>query len=109
MATPRFGDGSGRTTRRNLLVAAAASLLAVGSGPVAAGHAAAGNAFVRVNQVGYPAAGAKRAFLMSGPAQSGTFTVRNASGAAVLTGGVGADLGSWSTSYPHVYALDFDA
>ena len=65
-------------------------------------------AFVRVNQVGYVGGGSKRAYLMSSGAQSGaTFSVRNSSGASVLTAPIGANLGSWSRSYPNVYALDF--
>ncbi|HEV8163874.1 MAG TPA: glycoside hydrolase family 9 protein, partial [Actinomycetota bacterium] len=68
------------------------------------------SAFVRVNQVGYPAAASKRAYLMASTAETGaTFTVRNASGQAVFSAPVGADLGSWSSTWSHVYALDFDA
>jgi endoglucanase len=68
------------------------------------------SAFVRVNQVGYPAAASKRAYLMASTSETGaTFTVRNASGQAVFSAPVGADLGSWSSTWSHVYALDFDA
>jgi endoglucanase len=67
-------------------------------------------AFVRVNQVGYPADASKRAYLMASVAETGaTFTVRNAAGQAVLSAPVGSDLGSWSSTWSHVYALDFDA
>jgi endoglucanase len=70
---------------------------------------AAANAFVRVNQVGYPAGAAKRAYLMSAASQAGAaFSVRNASGAVVYTGTVGASLGTWSASYKYVQPLDFD-
>jgi endoglucanase len=63
---------------------------------------------VRVNQVGYPSVAAKRAYLMSGVAETGaSFTVRSSTGTVAFTGPVGADLGSWSSSYGHVYALDF--
>ena len=68
------------------------------------------SAFIRVNQVGYPATASKRAFLMASVAETdATFTVRNASGDPVLQAPVGASLGSWSSTYSHVYALDFDA
>src|SRR5262249_52165971 len=72
-------------------------------------RAATATAFVRVNQLGYASASqAKRAYLMASTAETGaTFSVKNASGASVYTAPVGADLGKWSTSYPHVYALDF--
>ena len=69
-----------------------------------------GTAFVRVNQVGYPLAVSKRAYLMASGAEAGaTFTVRNAAGATVLSAPVGANLGSWSSAYPNVFALDFDS
>jgi endoglucanase len=64
---------------------------------------------VRVNLVGYPSAGTKRAYLMSGTAETGaTFAVRSGS-TTVLSGAIGADLGAWSNSFGHVYAIDFDA
>ena len=67
-------------------------------------------AFVRVNQVGYPASGSKRAYLMASGSEAGaTFTVKNSSGSTVFgPTPIGANLGSWSSSYPDVYALDFD-
>jgi endoglucanase len=86
--------------------------LAVGASaaPASSAPAATGSAFVRVNQVGYPAAGPKRAYLMSSAAETGaTFAVTTAAGATVLSGPVGANLGKWSTAYPNVYALDFTA
>ena len=72
-------------------------------------RAAAATAFVRVNQVGYAAdSQAKRAYLMASATETGaTFSVTNASGVTVLSAPIGADLGKWSQSYPHVYALDF--
>ena len=67
-----------------------------------------GSAFVRVNQVGYAATASKRAYLMASGAEAGaTFSVKNASGATVYSAPIGANLGSWSNSYPDVYALDF--
>ncbi len=69
-----------------------------------------GSAFVRVNQVGYAATASKRAYLMASGAEAGaTFSVKNASGATVYSAPIGANLGSWSNSYPDVYALDFDS
>jgi endoglucanase len=67
-------------------------------------------AFVRVNQVGYILAASKRAYLMASAAETGaTFSVKNFSGATVFgPAALGANLGSWSSSYPDVYALDFD-
>src|SRR5438094_9867330 len=65
-------------------------------------------AFVRVNQVGYPANGSKRAYLMASGVESGaTVAVKNSGGTTLLSGPIGATLGSWSNSYPDVYALDF--
>ena len=69
-----------------------------------------GSAFVRVNQVGYATTASKRAYLMASGAEAGaTFSVKNASGAIVYAAPIGANLGKWSTSYPDVYALDFNS
>src|SRR5438874_1575119 len=72
--------------------------------------ASAQSAFVRVNQVGYPSGGAKRAYLMASGAETGaTFVIKNSSGTTVFgPNAIGASLGSWSGSYPDVYALDFN-
>lgn len=76
-----------------------------------AGAASAQSAFVRVNQVGYVAGAAKRAYLMASGVETGaTFVIKNSSGSTVFgPAGLGANLGSWSSSYPDVYALDFDS
>jgi len=89
----------------------AIGLFACALGPLTGGADAAGGAFVRVNQVGYPSTAPKRAYLMSTGNETGaTFTVRQTSGGAVVyRAPVGASLGSWSTRFAHVYALDFDA
>jgi len=73
--------------------------------------AVAQSAFVRVNQVGYVSGAAKRAYLMSSGVESGaTFVIKNSSGSTVFgPTAVGANLGSWSTAYPDIYALDFDS
>ena len=68
-----------------------------------------GSAFVRVNQIGYASGGrAKRAYLMStGPETGAVFSVQGAGGGEVFTARVGRSLGSWSSRFPAVYALDF--
>ena len=70
-----------------------------------------GAAYVRVNQVGYVSGAAKRAYLMASGAETGaTFSILNSSGGTVFgPSAIGANLGSWSSSYPDVYALDFDS
>src|SRR3954468_9564954 len=75
----------------------------------AAALSSAQSAFVRVNQLGYPSGGAKRAYLMASGAETGaTFVIKNSSGTTVLgPTTVGASLGSWSGAYPDIYALDF--
>ncbi len=66
--------------------------------------------FVRVNRMGYADLAAKRAFLMAPAAEKGaTFRIVNSRGTIVHTGPIGADRGSWSRAYPHVYSLDFDS
>ena len=93
-------------------VGIAAALVAItlsATGPFAVRAAAAGSTFIRVNQIGYPAAAPKRAYLMSARDLTGTaFQVQTTQGAVVLAGTVGTSLGSWSTRFDHVYALDFD-
>ena len=75
--------------------------------PAALPHVVAGSAYVRVNQVGYSTSAAKRAYLMSSVNESGaTFSVMDGS-TAVFTAPIGLQLGSWSSNFPHVYALDF--
>jgi hypothetical protein len=88
-------------------IAAATALTALCA--VAAPALAAQEAFVRVNQVGYPATAPKRAYLMSSSGAAGMpFTVRDEGGSTVFTGTVGQPSGSWSKAFPDVYALDFD-
>ena len=72
------------------------------------------SAFVRVNQVGYLPGANGRAYLMASGAETGaTFTLKNSSGGTVAgcpnATPIGVNLGSWSSSYPDVYALDFGA
>ncbi len=83
---------------------------AAAAAPVGSAAALAGSAFVRVNQVGYPATAPKRGYLMSRRDETGaTFSVRSTEGAVVFSGTVGASLGAWSGRFKNVYALDFDA
>jgi len=70
-----------------------------------------GAAHVRVNQIGYVSGASKRAYLMASAAETGaTFSILNSSGVTVYgPTAIGANLGKWSSSYPDVYALDFDS
>jgi endoglucanase len=91
-------------------IVALAAIASSAAGPLAArAGAAGGSTFIRVNQVGYPTTAPKRAYLMSHREETGmTFTVQSTNGETALTGTVGPSLGSWSTRFDHVYALDFD-
>lgn len=72
--------------------------------------AAAQEAFVRVDQAGYPALGPKRAYVMASFSEKGApYAVKTEAGASVATGTIGDSTGSWSGSFPDVYAIDFDA
>ncbi len=74
--------------------------------PPGASAATAGS--VRVNQVGYAASGAKEAFLLAkGTATGAQYQVLNSSGAAIASGTIGSSLGSWNSTYPNVYLIDF--
>ncbi len=67
-------------------------------------------AFIRVNQVGYATTANKRAYLMASASETGaSFNVKNSSGTTVFSAPIGLNLGSWSGSYPNVYALDFSS
>src|SRR5919197_1630681 len=108
----RSAHQTGITAARGGTIAllAALSLLVMNLYGRAGSAPAPGTAFVRVNQVGYPLAASKRAYLMaSGPEAGATFIVRNSAGTTVLSGPIGANLGSWSSAYPNVFALDFDS
>jgi endoglucanase len=107
-AEHRIRTISARSGRLALL--AAIVVAAGGLQPTTARSASgADSAFVRVNQVGYPSAASKRAYLMASAVETGaTFSVNNASGVTVFSAPIGANLGSWSSAYPNVYALDFN-
>ncbi|HLJ35722.1 MAG TPA: cellulase N-terminal Ig-like domain-containing protein, partial [Ktedonobacteraceae bacterium] len=70
---------------------------------------AAGSAYVRVNQVGYSNGETKQAVLMATGAEKGaTFSVINTStGKSVYKAPIGASMGSWSSTFPNTYLLDF--
>jgi endoglucanase len=90
-------------------IAALVAIAAGAAGPLVGHAAAASSTFIRVNQLGYPSAAPKRAYLMSHRDESGAdFSVQRTQGAVALAGTVGASLGSWSARFDHVYALDFD-
>ena len=112
MGTKDVGDMTlARVARRGRALGVAgvvllASLSFVATVPV---RADAGSAYVRVDQVGYDLHGSKRAYLMASGSEAGaTFAVLDAQGKPDFNGAVGPELGSWSASYPHVYAVDFD-
>src|SRR5437773_1726276 len=94
---------------RSVVLLASVLLLAGTALATAPANAVTATAFVRVNQIGYPAASAKRAFLMASDVETGATFSLTSGGSAAFSGTVGADLGTWSTAYPHVYALDFTA
>jgi endoglucanase len=91
--------------------AVAIALIATVSASIdgAAAPSASGQAFVRVNQVGYATGSTtKRAYLMASASEAGAiFSVKDSSGASVYSAPIGLELGKWSSRYPNVYALDF--
>ena len=94
---------------RALLVFAAALVIIVDGSFALAAPPASRTAFIRVNQVGYTTAESKRAYLLASATETGaTFSVMSGS-TTVFSGPVGANLGSWSSAYPNVYALDFSS
>jgi endoglucanase len=65
---------------------------------------------VRVDQVGYPPAASKTAFVMLPRAvRSVRFAVQGPHGGVYLTGRSTDDLGPWNANYGAVYKLDFSA
>jgi endoglucanase len=95
----------GRRLAGSLLAAMAVACVAATPAP-----AAAPQAYVRVNQIGYLAGGPKRAYVLAPvSASAATFAVRNVGGATVLSGRVGARSGKWSARFPDVRAIDFGA
>ncbi len=87
-----------------VLVTVAAMLPASGAQAAPALHAQ-----VRVDQIGYATDATKRAYLMTtGAVPGAAFRVVDSHGVVAYASGIGADQGSWSSTYSHVYALDFD-
>jgi len=83
--------------------------VAVVAGLAGCGHATPSDAraLVRVNQAGYPTAGAKPVFVMADRALGhARFTVRSTGGQIVVRGRLGRDAGSWNGRWRHVYGLD---
>jgi endoglucanase len=74
-------------------------------------QAVAPNAYVRLNQAGYITGETKQAVLLADGAESGTFSVVNATNSTVVfTNAIPAtSLGKWSTTFPDTYTLDFSA
>jgi len=102
MGRARHGSWSSRVGGATCALALALCL----AGPAAA----APEAFVRVDQGGYPALGPKRAYLMANFAEAGApWSVSSEAGAVVAQGTVGGSTGSWSHAFPDVYPIDFDA
>jgi endoglucanase len=102
-----------RTIAAGAALALVAAIVLAAGGPRAAtarAAPAANSAFVRVNQVGYPSAGSKRAYLMASAAETGaTFSVKDSTGATVFSAPVDAFLGGWGNTFKSVYALDFNS
>jgi len=96
---------------RVLLIAAGALVTLPALVPAATADAApAVHAQVRVDQVGYAVLASKRAYLMTSVAGPGAvFRVVDANGQVAFASAVGADQGAWSSTYAHVYALDFNS
>src|ERR1700690_3461201 len=110
--TERSGRPRRRLTLPRRLLAAACVLVPLtGLAPapaVSAGGPVA--AQVRVDQVGYAAGSPKRAYLMTSVARPGVAVrVVDSSGGTAFASVIGADQGSWSSTYTHVYAVDFNA
>lgn len=84
------------------------SLMLLSQGAAFVSHAS-GNAYVRVNQVGYINGEAKQAILMANSSEGGaTFSVINTStGKAVYSAPIGASQSNWSKTFPNTYLLDF--
>jgi endoglucanase len=99
-ARPRRSGGTGWATL--LLLALALSLPA---------HSRAASAYVRLNQMGYVTNESKQAVLLATSADSGTFSVVNATnGATLFSAAIPAtSLGSWNSTFPNTYLLDFSA
>jgi len=92
------------------MVAAALLVTAPALIPVNAAEAApSARAQVRVDQVGYATTATKRAYLMTATADPrAVFRVVDSRGDVAYASAVGVDQGAWSSTYDHVYAMDFN-
>lgn len=87
-----------------LAVATVAGLVLPGSAALSAPVAG----VIRLDQVGYGQAEAKRAYLMVPRSATGArYAVVDSAGREVARGTVGASLGAWSDAYKAVHQLDF--
>src|ERR1700730_1071773 len=102
----------GHVFKRSMLVAimllVCLTLVWLSQSAVFISHAS-GNAYVRVNQVGYLRNETKQAILMaSGPESGATFRVIDPSnGKTVYSAPIGASQSNWSKTFPNTYLLDF--
>ena len=96
-----------RRTWLPVMVAAGVTLATLAPAASAAAAAPAAAPMVRVNQVGYPAGGAKVAYVMlATPVRSVKFEVTTPYGVA-YRGTSTDDVGSWNAAYRAVYQLSF--
>jgi len=91
-----------------VLVATCVGMVTMGGPPASGAPTTDVGAFVRVNQVGYPSADAKRAYLLASVPETGASFVLSNGSTNVFGAPIGADRGRWSAAFPHVYVLDFD-
>jgi endoglucanase len=89
----------------------ARAVVVAGPGATAGANAARPGpaAVIRVDQIGYPTSATKLAEIMTRSRRAGTHweLIRRSSCAVVARGTARTDLGSWSTKYPAVWAVDF--
>jgi len=95
--------------RRCVVVLFGFGLLALTAPVASAAPVAVSSAYVRINQLGYPSAGPKQAFVMAGVDEGGgSFSVVDvATNTSVFTGTLPASAGSWSQTFGFVHPLRF--
>jgi len=67
------------------------------------------DARVRLNQLGYPTGVGFRVYLMSTGSEAGATWTLQRGATTAGSGSVGANLGSWSSTYPNIYAITVPA
>ncbi len=113
--------GRGRTVARAPLLLAVVALMTsacISGGPAATTTPSASSlpatvepapvhadAFVRVDQVGYPTGEPFMAFLLSRRDATGSTYSLVRDGDVISSGPIGKDMGAWSDTFPHVYAI----